>query len=101
MPRRSYRLERYRAEATKEPFELVVDGIDGADGADTSIVITQPSGADLLAAEQATSSKEAIEILAGDQYDALMTVLRDEPAGVLKAVVADLRDHFGLGDTGK
>ena len=87
----TYSLARYRAEAKKAPYELVID-------AGHSIVITQPSGDDLLAAEQATSSKEAIRILAGDQYDALMKALGGEPAGVLKAVVADLRDHFGLGE---
>lgn len=93
MPARktTYSLPRYRAEAKKEPFELVIDK-------NTSIVIAQPSGEDLLAAEQATSSREAIKILAGDQYHELMKALGAEPAGVLKAVIADIRDHFGLGE---
>jgi hypothetical protein len=93
MPARTtYSLARYRAEAKREPFELVIDS-------SSSVVIVQPSGEDLLAAEQATSSREAIKILAGDQYEELMKVLGAEPAGVLKAVIADIRDHFGLGET--
>ena len=89
--RKTYSLARYRAEAKREPFVLEVDE-------KTSIIINQSSSAALLRVEQAKNSEEALKILTSEQYDALIRTIGDEDAGVLKALVRDLREHFGLGE---
>lgn len=84
-------LARYRAEATGEPFVLWLDD-------DKNIEIPRPKGKAMLAVEEATSSREVITLLAGDQADELLAIFEDEDFAVMQAVSKDMQEHFGLGE---
>lgn len=88
--KRNHSLARYRAEATKKPFEFILD-------ADKSLFIEQPDGDTMMMLDQAANSEEAMRLLCGEQYDALMKVIGKEPGGVLKLISEDIQEHFGLG----
>src|SRR5205085_9967732 len=89
--RKPYSLDRYRSEAKGDPFELWVSDSE-------SIVVERPTGDQMFRLESATSSKEVLRILAGDQADALISVLGTEDAAVMREVAKDLQEHFGLGE---
>lgn len=85
-------LARYAAEAQRKPFELEVDD-------DTVIVLQPPTVDDVLAIEEATSSREALSVIAGEQFEPLMKALHGQPAGVIGALLDDAREWFGLGNS--
>ena len=89
--RKPFALARYINEATKKPFELIVDD-------KRSIFIEQPSSNVVVHSDQAKNTEEALRDLVGDKYDEIMDVIGDAPGGVVKLLVDDLRDHFGLGE---
>lgn len=82
----------YAAEATRAPFTLDVGGQAGP------LVIQPPTVETLLAIEEAVTSRDALKVIAGDAYAELMPLLAGQPAGVLDALLADMRAHFGLGN---
>ena len=84
-------LERYRAEAKGEPFVLWIDD-------DTPFEIPRPTGLQALAAEEAFGSRATIAALCGDKAEEFFEIIGNEDAAVLKAVAADLEEHFGLGN---
>ena len=92
MPAKKYQLAVYRRRAVKAPFELIIDE-------DKTVSIPPPSTDVLLDVAEATTPREQLRLLAGDQYDALMEVLGPEPGGILKPLLADLTAHFDLGET--
>ena len=92
MAAKKYQLAVYRARATKKPFELIVDE-------SKTIVITPPSTDVILDVAEATTPRKQLQLLAGDQYEALMEVLGEESGSILKPLMKDLTDHFDLGET--
>ena len=91
---RPFSLDRYRAEAKGDPFELWLD-------ADKSIVVQRPTGDQMFKAEEAFrsgTSRQALEAMCGDQAQELLDALGPEDAAVLRAVAEDLQSHFGLGN---
>lgn len=85
-----YSLSKYRSEAKGEPFVLDVD-------TNTSIVVPRPTGDVLMDVEEATSSREIISLLAGDEAEKLLEVLGSEDFEVLMGLSKDMQEHFGLG----
>ena len=92
MPAKKYQLAVYRAKAKKAPFELIVDE-------DKSIVISVPSTDVILDVAEAVTPREQLRLLAGEQFEALMDVLGDEPGSILKVLLSDLTNHFDLGES--
>lgn len=91
MPAKKYQLAVYRAKAAKKPFELIVDE-------DKSIHIAPPTTDVILDVSEATTPREQLRLLAGDQYNALMEVLGEESGSILKPLMNDLTEYFGLGE---
>ncbi|HEY7431991.1 MAG TPA: hypothetical protein VH641_14815 [Streptosporangiaceae bacterium] len=87
-------LAQYAAEAQRQPFV-----VDPGDGEHAPLVIEPPTVAAILAIEEAGSSREALQRIAGDQYEPLMAVLGGQPAGVLESLLGDMRRWFGLGNS--
>lgn len=87
----TYDLKKYIYEATKQPFPLQVDD-------ETVIEIPPPSVNVILDLPGEEDPREAIRLMAGDSYDALIEAIGDQPAGVLKPIMSDMKDHFGLGE---
>lgn len=83
-------LARYRSEAKGEPFVLWLDD-------DKKIEIARPSGDVLMDVEQATSSREILTLLCGDQADEFFAAVGKEDFAVMKAIGDDIQEHFGLG----
>jgi hypothetical protein len=91
MPQKKpYALARYVNEATKKPFELIVDD-------KKSIIIEQPDGETMMVVDQAANSEEAMRLLVGDKYDEIMKVFGSEPGGALRLLTEDIKEHFDLG----
>lgn len=88
---KQHSLARYRAEAKGEPFTLWLDD-------DETIVIPRPKGSVMFGLEEATSSRQIIRLLAGDQADRLLEVFAEEDFAVMQAVSNDMQEHFGLGE---
>jgi hypothetical protein len=86
-----YALARYINQATKQPFEFIIDD-------KRSIFIEQPDANVVVHSDQAKNTEEALRDLVGDKYDEIMEIIGDAPGGVVKLLVNDLRDHFGLGE---
>lgn len=92
MPRQKpYALARYINEATKKPFPFIVDDTK-------TIEIEQPSSQVVLVIDQAENTEEAFRMMVGDKFDEIVEVIGDQPGGVLKLLINDIRDHFGLGE---
>ena len=91
MATKKFQLAVYRAKANKAPFELIVDE-------DKTVSIPPPSTDVILDVSEATSVREQLRLLAGDQYGPLMEALGDEPGSILKPLMADLTEYFGLGE---
>ena len=89
--KKPFALARYINEATKKPFEFIVDE-------KRSIFIEQPDANVVVHSDQAKNTEEALRDLVGDKYEEIMEIIGDAPGGVVKLLVDDLRDHFGLGE---
>jgi hypothetical protein len=83
--------DQYVAEAKGEPFVLPV-------GEDQRIEIPRPTGDQMFAAEAATSSKDILRALCGDKYDEVLELFAGADAAVMRAVMNDIQEHFGLGN---
>ena len=101
-PRR-YSFQQYLDEADNKPFILET----GAGGvAAKEIVIQPPDGNTMLdIADNQTNPRLVLELLGGDQADALLELLGKAPASVMNNVMQDAMAHFGLaaarqGDSG-
>lgn len=92
MTAKKYQLAVYRSKAMKKPFELIVDE-------DKSILIPPPSTDVILDVAEATTPREQLRLLAGDQYEPLMEVIGEESGSILKPLMTDLTEYFGLGET--
>lgn len=90
MPR-TYSLTKYRAEATREPFVLELD--EGS-----TLTIPQPSVDEILDITGMVNVRAQLKILAKDQYDDLIKHIGDLPGGLVKPLVRDILDHYGLGE---
>lgn len=90
MPAKRYQLARYRKEALKPDFELILD-------ADDSILLKAPTVEELLDLSEMTDVRSQLQVLAKGEYDKLMEILGGEPAGVLNQLMEDVMEHFGLG----
>lgn len=89
---RPYALDRYRSEVKGEPFVLWLDESE-------SLEVPRPTGSQMLAAEEATTSKRAVLALCGPEKGGeLLDVIGAEDAAVMEAVLSDMREHFGLGN---
>jgi hypothetical protein len=86
-----FQLAKYRMEAVKTPFDLIIDE-------KTSVIIPPPSTDDVLAVSEASTPREQLRLLAGDQFGTLMEHIGDEPGGILRPLLNDLTGHFKLGE---
>jgi hypothetical protein len=88
-------LARYRAEVKGgTPFVLWLDD-------DEKLEIARPTTDQMMAAEEAYNTgtaKDMIRAFCGDQADAFLAAVGDEDPHVTFAIVADMREHFGLGE---
>ena len=91
MAAKKYQLAVYRAKAVQKPFELIVDE-------DKTIVIPPPPTETVLDIAEATTPREQLQLLAGDQYGALIDAIGSEVGGILKPLTKDMTEHFGLGE---
>lgn len=86
---KTYKFNRYRSEAKADPFDLETE--DGK-----MISIAPPDGDTVLDIEESRSSRRTLELLCGEQFDAVYELIRHEPASVLNSLVNDMVGHFGL-----
>ena len=86
---RTYRFDRYVAEARAEPFVLELAGGE-------QISIPAPDGDTVLEIEESRSSRRTLELLCGDEYERVRELVGGAPASVLTALVSDMVEHFGL-----
>lgn len=85
--------DQYVAEAKGEPFALPVRE-------DYKIEIPRPSGEQMFAVEEANSSKEILQALCGDKYEEVLELFEGADAAVMRAVMNDMQEHFGMGNSG-
>lgn len=88
----TYKLDKYRAEANVEPFELEI-------GEGRVISVSVPDGETIieLAETPQNNARRILQLLFGDQYEELWGILGKENAGVLPALAADMLKHFNIG----
>lgn len=86
---KTYRFDRYVAEAAVEPFVLEV-------GDDEVIEIAAPTTEAILLLEESRSSRERLRLLAGPAADKLMDLIAGQPMHVMSALVLDIGRHFGV-----
>ena len=84
-------LAQYAAEARRDPFTLDIGG-------GQPLVIQPPTVDGLMAIYDAPTDRDALAIIAGDQFAALWAAVKDQPAAMLGALLSDMRKHFGLGN---
>lgn len=87
---KTYRFDQYVEDADVEPFVLEMPG--GQD----NIVIDYPNGDSLLALEEASSSRERLQLLLGAQHDTAWKSIGKAKGSVMTAIVVDICKHFGL-----
>lgn len=86
---KTYKFNRYVTEAKAEPFVLELED-------DDQLSIPAPDGETVMAIEESRSSRRTLELLCGDSYDKVWSLVGGAPASVLNALVGDMADHFGL-----
>lgn len=86
---KSFKWDRYVADARTEPFVLELNGED-------AISIPAPDGETVLRIEESRSSRATLKLLCGEHFARVSDLISVAPAGVLTALVADMVDHFGL-----
>lgn len=86
-----YKLDKYRAEAKVEPFEL-----DLGDG--QSISIQPPTVEDviLIGETPLTDGRRVLQLMCGDQFEALWAAVADLPGSMITPLVVDMAKHFGI-----
>lgn len=90
MPSKKFQLDRYRNEALRPDFELVL-------GPEESIVIAPPTVDEVIDLNGMTDVRAQLQILAKDQYQPLMDAIGDAPGAMLQALMDEMMRHFGLG----
>ena len=88
---KTYRLADYRKQANRPPFPFELDD-------ERTLEIQPPTTNATLEVMATNDVREQLKLLTGDQFDALLEVIGEEQGGVLKALLKDLTDHFGLGE---
>lgn len=87
---KDYRDKAKKAADEKGPFVLEVD-------TDKKLEFPRPDGNTMLGVESATSSREIIELLCGDNADEVLELFGAEDHTALTALGADMQKHFGIG----
>lgn len=93
----TYDLRAYIHEASKAPFELRISD-------EEVLEIPAPTVDRILDAGTMDQSdlRESLRILVGDEvYDEFMEAVGDAPVGALRPLIADIQEHFGLGNEGE
>lgn len=90
MPTKKFQLDRYRNEALKPDFELVL-------GPEESIIIKPPTVDEVIDLNGMTDVRAQLQILAKDQYEQLMEAIGDAPGAMLQPLMDEMLKHFGLG----
>ncbi|MGQ0774546.1 MAG: hypothetical protein ACT4NY_09035 [Pseudonocardiales bacterium] len=83
-----YRWDDYVAEADNEAFVL--------DTGDMQIIILPPTAEAIIDIEESDSTRDSLELLCGEQWDAVWELIRDQPGSVLQGLVCDMGRHFGI-----
>lgn len=83
--------DQYVAEAKGDPFVLPVRE-------DYSIEIPRPTGDQMFQVEASTSSEEILQALCGERADEVRELFANADAAVMRAVMNDMQEHFGLGN---
>lgn len=86
---KTFKFDRYKREARADPFVLEADD-------NLTISIPPPDGDTVLEIEESRSSRRTLELLCGEQFEAVYELIRREPASVLNSLVNDMVEHFGL-----
>lgn len=86
---KTFKFDRYVAEAKAEPFLLHVTE-------EKQISIPPPDGETVLEIEESGSSRSTLELLCGEQFGEVYDLVRRQPASVLNALVTDMVSHFGI-----
>lgn len=83
-----YKLDTYRSECDIEPFVL--------DAGDTQIVIQPPTGETLMQISETPimEGRRLLQLIAGEQFDAVWDIVKNEQGGVLVRLLEDLGTHF-------
>jgi hypothetical protein len=92
MAGKTYKLDKYRAEAQLDPFTIEV--------AEGHMISIQPPSAETMMAIGETpvqDGRKMLRLLCGEQYEELWAAVAWEPAAVVTSLVKDLVEHFGLG----
>lgn len=90
MPTKKFQLDKYRNEAVRPDFELVI-------GPESSIVIKAPTVDEVMELQQTTDIRAQMQILAKDQYEPLMDAIGDAPGAMLQHLMDEMMALFGLG----
>ncbi len=88
MAAKTYKLDEYRKEARIEPFVL--------DVGESQVVIQPPTGESMLEIAETSiyDGRTLLRKICRDQFDAVWDIVKDEPAGVLLALLKDMGQHF-------
>lgn len=96
-PPKTYDLQSYRRQAKKEPFPLGLDE-------DRVLEIKAPTVKRILdAGKMSGQDLEAnLKLVVGeDAYEELVEEIGDDDIGILKPLLKDVQEHFGMADEGE
>ncbi len=86
---KTYKFDSYLAEARPTAFELEL-------GHEDSIVIEAPTVETLLKLDEARTARRMLQLLCGEHYGRVHSLVADKHSGVLEGLVRDMRGHFNL-----
>ena len=86
---KTYKFDSYLAEARPTAFELELSQ-------DDKIVIEAPDVETLLKLDEARSARRMLQLLCGEHYGRIHSLVKDKHSGVLEGLVRDMRAHFNL-----
>ena len=89
MAKAEYDFDSYLAEAHPTSFMLRVS-------LDRVIEIKYPDSERMLKVDEATSARQTLTHLCGDQWNEVFKLVKDKHGKVLEKLASDIRDHFGL-----
>ena len=89
MPSKRFQLDKYRNEALRPDFELVI-------GPESSIVIKPPTVDEVIDLSGMSDVRAQIQILAKEQYEPLMEAIGGEPGAMLQSLMDEMMKLFGL-----
>lgn len=88
----TFKLDTYRAEAKVEPFELELE--------EGKVISIPPPTAETMmhiGETPANDNRRLLQLLCGEQYEALWAAVAWEPASMVVKLVTDMVRHFGMG----